>query len=51
LVELRHALAVVVGHFKVNDRVHLAHLVLLAGWAKRSMCLGLSGVSLGNKAA
>src|SRR5262249_37367624 len=25
LVELRHALAVVVGHFEVNDRVHFAH--------------------------
>src|SRR5262245_12595898 len=24
-VELRHALAVVVGHFEVNDRVHFAH--------------------------
>src|SRR5262245_65515082 len=25
LVELRHALAVVVGHLEVNDRVHFAH--------------------------
>src|SRR5215469_16047260 len=25
LVELRHALTVVVGHFEVNDRVHFAH--------------------------
>src|SRR5262245_4209298 len=25
LIELRHAPAVVVGHFEVNDRVHFAH--------------------------
>src|SRR5262245_63678138 len=25
LVELRHTLAVVIGHFEVNDRAHLAH--------------------------
>src|SRR5215510_8727862 len=35
LVELRHALAIVVGHFEVYDRAHLAHYPPLADCSKR----------------